>query len=238
MVVTAHVRIRHRGCVTQSFSGGVTMAQLSGERGWDLFLLQGPTPEAVAKALADSEAHVNGKAEVLGGTPTSLVFRGRNSPGGIIEAMRRGPCSILWPVVYRDGLEYYTLLAPTRAALQALLEGLRAHGEVALERVSDVAPDGLEAAVPVADLTSTLTARQLDVLLKAVQQGLYDTPRRTSTQALADSFGVSPSTLKEHLRKAERGVLERVASILAHHEALARGATRRTGRPKGPRGSR
>jgi predicted DNA binding protein len=103
---------------------------------------------------------------------------------------------------------------------------------VEVERVSDVYPEGLPVAVPVADLTSGLTPRQLDVLRRAVAAGYYDSPRRADSAALARALGVSPSTLKEHLRKAESAVLRRVGALLDEQPALVRGARRGPGRPR------
>ena len=232
MAVQATLRLRHRGCVTESFHGPVSLTQISGERGADLFVLHAPDARALAKALGDCEAYAGNRADIVSRSPTSAVFRGINPPAGAVAAIRGSSCTILWPLVYRDGLEHYTLLAPHREALREAMAALGAMGEVGLDRVSDVTPEGLSSAVPLADLTAGLTARQLRVLVAAVEHGFYDTPRRTTTKALAEAFGVSPSTLKEHLRKAEQAVMVRFATLLGQHPALAKGAARRPGRPR------
>lgn len=54
-----------------------------------------------------------------------------------------------------------------------------------------------------------LTDRQREALETAVRGGYYDTPRGVSGTELADRFGLSSSTLHQHLRAAESKVLDR-----------------------------
>jgi hypothetical protein len=53
-----------------------------------------------------------------------------------------------------------------------------------------------------------LTDKQAAALAAAIEIGYFDTPRRASSEDLAAKLGVSPSTAVEHLRKAEKKVLE------------------------------
>jgi predicted DNA binding protein len=57
------------------------------------------------------------------------------------------------------------------------------------------------------DLLSPLTDRQLEVFKTAVDEGYYDVPRRATHKDIADSLGCAPSTVDEHLRKAESRVV-------------------------------
>ena len=139
--------------------------------------------------------------------------------------------TVLWPALFVGGEETYTLLAPSRERLDALLARLQAFGPVTVERVGEAPTGALAVSVPLGDITTALTERQLDVLQKAIAEGYYDSPRRTSTEALAATFGVTRSTFEEHLRKAERRVLEGFAGVLIAQPVLASAATRRPGRP-------
>jgi len=60
----------------------------------------------------------------------------------------------------------------------------------------------------VADVQERLTARQRLALRKAFLGGFFDWPRGTSGEDLAASMDISPSTYHQHLRAAERKVLE------------------------------
>ena len=57
---------------------------------------------------------------------------------------------------------------------------------------------------------SFLTERQKEILITAKTKGYYDNPRRISSKTLAQEFGISTSTLLEHLRKAEKDLIDAV----------------------------
>jgi hypothetical protein len=48
----------------------------------------------------------------------------------------------------------------------------------------------------------------MGTLKAAVDMGYFDTPRRASIKDVARGLKISPSTAVEHLRKAEKKVLE------------------------------
>ncbi|GAB6861226.1 hypothetical protein JCM17092_13150 [Haloplanus litoreus] len=52
-----------------------------------------------------------------------------------------------------------------------------------------------------------LTARQQDILFTAYEAGYYERPSETTCEELATEFGISPATLSQHLRVAERKLL-------------------------------
>ena len=56
------------------------------------------------------------------------------------------------------------------------------------------------------DLYARLTARQREVLDAAVELGYYENPRAATHGEVAETVGVSPSTVGEHLRKIESSV--------------------------------
>jgi len=55
-----------------------------------------------------------------------------------------------------------------------------------------------------------LTDRQREVVETAYAAGYYEVPRTASTEAVADELGLDPSTVAEHLQRAER-------NLMAHH---------------------
>lgn len=54
---------------------------------------------------------------------------------------------------------------------------------------------------------SKLTARQLDVLETAYEQGYFERPRRANATEIAADLGINPSTFREHLAAAESKIL-------------------------------
>lgn len=232
MVLRLELRIRHHGCPTESFHGGTVMMQLAGERGSDTFVLYADTEPEMHEALERSVEGVGGRRpHVLHRTRTSMAFQGRNLDDGIVAEIRESPCSILWPVVYRDGLERYTLVAPDRAAASGLVERLEGHGEVEVRAVREVLPEELEAHLPLSGLVSGLTRRQLEILQGAAAGGYYQRPKAVTTQQLAEAFDLAPSTLSEHLRKAEDHVILRFVELVDRYPALTQGTLKGPGRP-------
>lgn len=57
---------------------------------------------------------------------------------------------------------------------------------------------------------SKLTAKQKQVLLTAFALGYYDVPRRISSEDLSRHLKADKSTIVEHLRKAERKLIDRI----------------------------
>jgi hypothetical protein len=57
---------------------------------------------------------------------------------------------------------------------------------------------------------SKLTAKQKQVLLAAFALGYYDVPRRVSSEDLSRHLKADKSTIVEHLRKAERRLIDRI----------------------------
>jgi hypothetical protein len=59
---------------------------------------------------------------------------------------------------------------------------------------------------------SALTEKQREVLVAAYKLGYYDMPRRINSEKLAEKLNIGGATLGEHLRKAERRLLEHILS--------------------------
>jgi predicted DNA binding protein len=59
-----------------------------------------------------------------------------------------------------------------------------------------------------------LTDRQRRLVVEAVEQGYYDTPRRCSLTDLADAVGIAKSTCSETLHRAEEGIIKRYVEDL------------------------
>ena len=66
-------------------------------------------------------------------------------------------------------------------------------------------------------LTETLTERQRAVLRVAYHAGFFEWPRDASGETIAESLGVSGPTFHQHLRTAERKVLDAVLTDTLHH---------------------
>lgn len=104
--------------------------------------------------------------------------------------------------VTADGIELSVI-----GTQQEISESVAAIGEAGmtplLQRLA-----GFEGAAP--NPTERLTDRQREVLKTAYAMGYYEVPRAASTDAVADSVELDPSTVSEHLQRAERNILGQV----------------------------
>lgn len=57
-------------------------------------------------------------------------------------------------------------------------------------------------------LLDGLTDRQREVLQTAFDLGYFEVPRKVSTEEIGDALGIDPSTVAEHLQRAERNVFK------------------------------
>jgi hypothetical protein len=230
-LVKADVRVWHVGCLMTSFGGESYGMQVSADEEADILMFHGPTDE-VERVVEHIRGDTPRPFDIMERTPSSVVLRTRNPPVGVIPTILAAGCTILWPVVYRDHCEHYTLLAPSEARLKTLLRRLASFGKVELARASPVGSETLGANVAVADLTVGLTPKQLDAVQWAVKEGYYDMPRRAGSREIAPRMGIGRSTFEEHLRKGEQHLMRRFAGILATHGGLAGAARKGRGRPK------
>lgn len=90
-----------------------------------------------------------------------------------------------------------------RADLRNMIEELAAISTVRLDRLT-----------PYMEPESMLSERQSEVITAALRGGYYEWPRDVDAETLAADLGIAHSTFLEHLRKAERALLE---------DALSRG---------------
>ena len=69
------------------------------------------------------------------------------------------------------------------------------------------------------DMLSMLTERQQEVFETAVDMGYYDIPREVNQGDLAEALECAPSTVDEHLRKAESKMLSALLRTTGPEEA-------------------
>lgn len=79
---------------------------------------------------------------------------------------------------------------------------------VILDRKSPYTPnrEGLE---------SQLTQQQQAILQSAIERGYYEIPRDVSCEEIGEEFGLAGATVGEHLRKAERAIMQDLVSFSA-----------------------
>lgn len=102
------------------------------------------------------------------------------------------------PTVAADGL-YLSFVGAQEAIRQVLRYYHDAGASPDLRRLARYRGDGAS--------TSALTDRQYEVLSTALDLGFYEVPREASIDDVATALELNPSTISEHLQRAERNLL-------------------------------
>jgi predicted DNA binding protein len=118
----------------------------------------------------------------------------------VADAFTADTLVVTLPVRFRaDGAVEFTVLG-AGSDLQSAVEAVDAVAEVSVLSVRD----GWTG-----EAGDDLTRRQREVLRVARAAGYYDSPRTATQDEVADRLGVAPSTVAEHLRKAESTLVDR-----------------------------
>ncbi len=135
-----------------------------------------------------------------------VVEASRVHAGAVIDVIARGDAN-LTGIRARSGADVLSF----RTTISERISAVRSR----LGEVCDSCSLVSKRHVPVADTEvggsddADLTDRQREVIETALRTGYYDDPRGTSGAELAERFGVSSSTLHQHLRAAESKVIRR-----------------------------
>jgi len=143
-------------------------------------------------------------------------------------AIEEHNCMEVQPTVYKDGYEWYRILAFSHTDLMRLFGALSRWADVEVvskERLSEKSARDTTT-VSMRSLLGGLTKKQLDALLVALSAGYYDSPRRTRTVDIAKLMRAPRTTYETHLRKAEGKVLR---ALLPYIELVSRAADAESG---------
>lgn len=135
----------------------------------------------------------------------SIEGRRPGAPGGPLlgaEITKPGSGYLLPPFRYREGRLTFGF-GGTPKQLRALLDRARSRG--LRYRILS-----LKEAEFASSVLSRLTDRQREVLRAAYDAGYYAVPRTASSQAIASRLGLEAATVVEHLRKAEKRLLDAI----------------------------
>ncbi len=121
------------------------------------------------------------------------------------------------PFVLKGGYEYWTVASWDKKALTELYKRAKnakgTSSEKAHIELLSLKQSAVDLFVP--DALQRLGQVQASVLQNAISQGYYGYPRKVSLKELAKSVGLSPATIREHLRKAEAKILPAATEQLA-----------------------
>ena len=179
----------------------------------DEFLVYGTaTPEAIdtMTGLVGTIPHWEAITVRSRGDPTRFELRMTDPPllsvvadaGGYIDA-----------AVIADGDYRVTVHLPPSADVRRVLDAVEAaYPETEMLSRRQITRSGDDPHLVQRRLVGELTDRQRAALDTAYHAGYFDWPRETDGAEVAESLGVAPTTFHQHLRKAERKVLESLYS--------------------------
>lgn len=112
-------------------------------------------------------------------------------------------------VVVRDGVATSTVEVSRDADIRQLLDAVqRVYESAELVAKREVDRPVVTAEERRERLVDTLTDRQLTALRLAYYGGYFDWPRGSTGEEVAEAMDVSPPTMHQHLRKAQRALLD------------------------------
>ena len=108
-----------------------------------------------------------------------------------------------------NGRECFDLLLNDRDELSKAAEILSEFGPVAVERISnDFSRQVTPSAAEWHELLSSIPSRQRELITLALEEDYFEIPRQTTLEELAEEMGITKTTASNHLRKAERSLME------------------------------
>ncbi|WP_423743463.1 helix-turn-helix domain-containing protein (plasmid) [Haladaptatus sp. SPP-AMP-3] len=127
-----------------------------------------------------------------------------------IHGRPREPVREFFSLARRHAVVFETPFKHVANGVRLTISGEESH----LHRVVDDVPRGIELELvrkgehrpESGEVESMLTDRQREILTVAVENGYYETPRKTTHEGIASVVGISTATVSEHLRKIESRV--------------------------------
>jgi PAS domain S-box-containing protein len=168
-------------------------------------LIQGANPTEVLE-LAEAADTVE-SAKVILEQDDGIVFQTITEQSLSQYALQAG--ASLQSATAEDGTVHVTLEAPQSADVREIVDAF----DAAFDDVDVIAKREREHAVQTAtefrkDVAAQLTEKQRAALEAAYAAGYYDWPREVTAEELAESMGISSSTLHQHLRYGVQSLAE------------------------------
>lgn len=230
-------KIKHNGCPMNELSvrhPDLTISQWCSQR-VDVFEVRGEDSE-IRAALDDlkqlvEQTHgrlrcetfdgVNGTIVAMASGPKCLcskIMKLAECPS-VSDAVEKHRCLELPPIMYSGGMEHHRIVAFEEEDAKHLFKELDKLGstEIAMKKrvTGNMARDIFT--VSLSRLFSDLTDKQTTALIEALDNGYYKFPRTITVGKLAAAKGVPRTTYADHVRKAERKVLQSLAPFLRLH---------------------
>lgn len=134
---------------------------------------------------------------------TLVHFEPNETVRNLLAVGRSQPIALDLPIeCLPDGGVRVTVLG-SDPAISEVVDGMPESLALSLESMGTYDPDR-------SDPFASLTERQQEILLTALELGYFETPRQTNQEAIADALDVSTATVGEHLRRIQAKLIPSV----------------------------
>jgi predicted DNA binding protein len=211
----AVLHVGGEGAYEQATRGTDTIIDLWCSDHCDLLQVRGSNSEQVLEEVADT---VGIREQLEKDTERVLITEDclkQYTEDNIEIYLERHDCLLVPPLTYAAGEKRARILALNGDALSAFYRDLTAEFHVTVEtkrKIGSVTPDSPFLTVDA--LLPDLSARQRTVLRTAHRKGYYELPRETTTEEIAEEVGIQRRTAEDHLRLAEKRLLDGVIEFL------------------------
>lgn len=187
-------------CVEGTPVGSLLLLRLSGDPG---------TIDEAEETLATHMVirHETKEADVL-----TIVVEAPPTERGILDRSLAADALVLPPLRWCDSRVLVRVLLfdlPRMDVLSEILPGAQLESKTIL-RGPEVERELLASGL----LLPSLTRRQGQAVLAALEGGYYDAPRKVTTGEVASTLGVARSTFEEHLKAAESQLVRALAPVV------------------------
>lgn len=202
-------------------SGKLLAASFVDETYINLFILESTDVEGTLDVIEEDASTTSVQVVERYDTPRDrarviVVVRGDLGEFAPLQTLLQDGFLPLGQPRFVEGYECFDVLVEGRdelAAVVATLEACSSH--VYVDRISsgysyEIVPSTAEWQA----FLSSLTTRQSEVLRVAFERGYFESPRAVTLEGLADEMEVSKATASEHLRKAQKRMLEFLVDYL------------------------
>ncbi|WP_330631744.1 helix-turn-helix domain-containing protein [Halocatena halophila] len=166
-----------------------------------LYRLRGDESSFQSDLVTFSDVIAHDVLDVRGDVFHLYVHVKPGEPAGKLMALAQKYALIIdTPLAFTDRGSLRVTVVGTHDMLRRALEDLPEEISISVEQVGQYSPERPY-------LLGLLTERQAEVFQKAVRMGYYEIPRETTHEEIATELDCAPSTIDEHLRKAESRVL-------------------------------
>lgn len=139
----------------------------------------------------------------------TVILRGRLTEVTPLQSLMYEGYLPLGPTELIDGRECFDLLLNDRSELAKAIDLLSEFGNVAVERIAqDFRREIMPSRADWQELLSSIPPRQREFLNIAAERGYFEIPRQVTLEELADEMDITKTTASNHLRKAERQLVE------------------------------